>query len=304
MPVPIDFYQPDTDTNTFMVGVEEKWSQQFDTYVRMKFINTAYPLYGITPYVGSNLDQALNTCLPTDETRMEIGATWTPSERFLANGTFYVEDASNHGPYGYFNSTNYPFLFSVMYAPTQAWHLTAGYANFDQSLTQNINIGVPAPTTTPWTYESKADVFNIGTTYRVSPKVILNGNFEYVRGLDVITQSQYDLGQYSLVSNITYRISAGADYLVRRNLTTFFRYNYFDYGALSASTTPARPACFSSASTQCSNWTLPHRPTGFTLPRTKRRCIAGSGPHGSESSSSTPGTLSSSDRRAAPPSGG
>ena len=143
MPVPIDFYQPDTDTNTFMVGVEEKWSQQFDTYVRMKFINTAYPLYGITPYVGSNLDQALNTCLPTDETRMEIGATWTPSERFLANGTFYVEDASNHGPYGYFNSTNYPFLFSVMYAPTQAWHSTAGYANFDQSLTQNINIGVP-----------------------------------------------------------------------------------------------------------------------------------------------------------------
>ena len=77
-------------------------------------------------------------------------------------------------------------------------------------------------------------MFNIGTTYRVSPKVILNGNFEYVRGLDVITQSQYDLGQYSLVSNITYRISAGADYLVRPNLTTFFRYNYFDYGALSA----------------------------------------------------------------------
>ena len=49
LPVPVDFYQPDTDTSTFMVSVDEKWSEHFDTYVRMKFINTAYPLYGITP---------------------------------------------------------------------------------------------------------------------------------------------------------------------------------------------------------------------------------------------------------------
>ena len=253
--VPLSFYQPDTDTNTFFVGVDEKWSEQFYTFANLKFINTAYPLYGVTPYISA-VNEAVDTLLPTAETRMEIGTTWMPSERFLVNGTFYVEDASNHGPYAYFNSTNYPFLFSVMYAPTKCWHLTAGYANFDQNLTQNINIGVPSPTITPWTYESKADVFNVGTTYKLSPKVILNGNLEYVRGLDVITQSQLDLGQYSLVSNITYRISAGVDYLVRPNLTTFIRYDYFDYGALSASTTPARQACSSSAPTRCSKGTF------------------------------------------------
>ena len=143
LPASPSFYQPDTDTNTFMVGVDEKWSEHFDTFARMKFINTAYPLYGVTPYVTNSLDNAVNTCLPTSETRMEIGGTWMPSECFLFNGTFYVEDASNHGPYTYFNSTNYPFLFSFMYAPTKCWHLNAGYANFDQNLTQNVNIGTP-----------------------------------------------------------------------------------------------------------------------------------------------------------------
>ena len=28
----------------------------------------------------------------------------------------------------------------------------------------------------------------------------------------------------------TWRLSAGADYLLRRGVSTFFRYNYFDYG--------------------------------------------------------------------------
>ena len=102
LPVPVDFYQPDTDTSTFAVTADERWSEHFDTYVRMKFINTAYPLYGITPYVNT-LDTALNTILPTNETRMEIGGTWMPSERFLFNATFFVEDSENTGPYA--NST-------------------------------------------------------------------------------------------------------------------------------------------------------------------------------------------------------
>ena len=74
-------------------------------------------------------------------------------------------------------------MFSFMYSPTKCWHLTAGYANFDQNLNQTINIGTPTAFAAPWTYESKSDVFNVGTTYKWSPRVVLNGNFEYVRGL-------------------------------------------------------------------------------------------------------------------------
>ena len=43
------FYQPDTDTNTFTVGVEEKWNLHFTSYLRYKYITTQYPLFGITP---------------------------------------------------------------------------------------------------------------------------------------------------------------------------------------------------------------------------------------------------------------
>ena len=34
------------------MGVEEKWSAKFDTFLRYKFISTDYPLYGITPDAG------------------------------------------------------------------------------------------------------------------------------------------------------------------------------------------------------------------------------------------------------------
>ena len=38
------------------------------------------------------------------------------------------------------------------------------------------------------------------------------------------------LSGYSKVSVDTCRVSAGIDYLIRRNLSTYVRYNYYNYG--------------------------------------------------------------------------
>ena len=39
----------------------------------------------------------------------------------------------------------------------------------------------------------------------------------------------YDIGQYSLVKMQSFRMGIGADYLIRPRVTTYVRYNYYDY---------------------------------------------------------------------------
>ncbi len=250
------FEQPDSDINTFLAGVEEKWSPCFSSYVRYKYIATAYPLYGVTPSEAGGsvtLDNALDTCLPTRQNRIEIGSTWSPGNCFMINGTFYVEDSSNHGPYAYFDSTSYPFIFTAMYAVTPQWTINGGYANFVNAINQNITLGGGSNLfTAPWRYLGSANVFNIGTSYSCTRQWKLTANFEYVRGLDSITSTPappgavtpFDLGSYSLVSTDTYQISAGFDYLWRPRITTYFRYNYYDFGDLATGLTSGKLSMF------------------------------------------------------------
>ncbi len=262
------FQQPDTDVNTFTAGVEEKWSPCFNSYVRCKFIDTAYPLYGIspgrsltTPTEQESLAAALDSTLPTRETRIEVGSTWSPGYGFMLNGTFYVEDASNHGPYAYFDSTSYPFIISSWYAVTPAWTINAGYANFVNAINQQVSLGLttpPAPNsayTAPWRDLGSANVFNVGTSYAWSKQLKFVANFEYVRGLDAITStptptaiptatSYADLGGFSTVSNTTCQVSAGVDYLWRPRIMYYFRYNYYDFGDLATGLTSGKVNMF------------------------------------------------------------
>lgn len=246
----VDFIQPSTVANMFSVGVEEKWSRQFSSYLRYKFIATQYPLFGIESHVlSTSLDDALNTALPTRENRVEVGGNWTPSECFMLNGTVYLENASNHGPWAEFDSSSYPYIISAMYAPTQRWTWTGGYANFPSWINQTSTFADLRSTSTalptnvfndPLRYSGQADVFNLATRYACTSQLTLSSEFEYVYGLNefVATKtptgavSYADLGTYSMVKTQTVRIGAGVDYLVRPHVTTYVRYNYFDYGDL------------------------------------------------------------------------
>ena len=252
------FTQPDSNANTCSVGVEEKWSTALTSYIRYKYIDTQYPLYGITPDVGNNVDAALNSALPTRENRVEIGGTFSPCEHLMLNATVYIEQASNHGPYVNFDSTSYPFIFSAMYAATSEWTLTAGFAEFRNWMNQDVSLAalgqvVPAngpAVNLPWLYTAKSDVINVGSSYAVTCKMKLTGEFEYVRGLNssvaIVDPSKatpsaagakYDLGPYTLVSTDSYQVSAGIDYQVLPRMNTYFRYNYYKFGDLSTGLT-------------------------------------------------------------------
>ncbi len=259
------FTQPNSNKNTFLVGVEEKWSACWTTYIRYKYIQTEYPLYGITPEAGTSVNFALNSNLPTQENRIEMGGTWTPTDTLMVNATFYIENALNDAPYVRWSSNSLPFVVSTWWAPTECWSLSAGAAVMDGYINQDVSLGQlrPIPSTNvsgltaPWQYNSSADVFNLGSRYMITEKASLSGEFEYVHGLNSVyapvdpatstpivpgapgngPAAPYTLGQYSLVKMQSFRLGAGLDYRLRPRVTTFARYNYYDYQDISSGLT-------------------------------------------------------------------
>ena len=247
------FTQPNSNTNTFTVGVEEKWSRQFDTFLRYKFISTQYPLYGITPDAGQSIDAALNSNLPTQENRAELGCTWTPTDCLMVNATLYLENAMSDAPYVAWTSNSLPFTLSAWWSPTQDWSFSAGASEMDSWINQNVSAGPLGSTADginiPWNFRGAADVLNLGTRYRATEKLSFNALFEYVHGINsssgVVPSAQqtpttgapYDLGQYSLVKEQSFRMEVGADYILRPRVTTYVRYNYYDFQDLATGLT-------------------------------------------------------------------
>jgi hypothetical protein len=238
--------------------------------LKYTFIDTVYPLYGVTPMNSYSLDAALNTSLPTHEDRIELSGSWTPTDNFMLSASVWLERTYNHGPYAYFNEDNYPFLVTAWYAPTCKWNVTGGFAQLTNWINQDITMGgneapgrdgrpeLSLPMTSLWRYQGIADLVNLGTSYAMTERLTLTGGAEYVWGENVfINDPQYytvqtytkqapstatkttnvdmsNLPGFSRVDVRTWRVSAGLDYLLRRNMSTFFRYNYFDYGDLAA----------------------------------------------------------------------
>ncbi len=255
------FTQPSTISNRFFVGASEEWTREFSTTLRYTMIKTGYPLIGVTGIQeNADINTALNTNLPTDEHRIELGGTWNLADNLMLNGTFYVERTYNHIPsYANFDEDNYPFVLSAWYAPTARWSMSGGYSQLTNWINQDITMGdKPGATngttigawTSPWQYMAKSDVVTLSTSYAATECLTVTGGAEYVRGVNAITNApspatataagslvpggsnlpyNNDLINYSRVEITTWRLSAGADYLLRRGVSTFFRYNYFDY---------------------------------------------------------------------------
>lgn len=249
------FDQPSTNRNIAWIGVEEKWSLCFTSYIRYKYISTQYPLYGVTP--GANaptVDGSLNSSLPDTENRVELGATWSPSDRFLLNGTVFAENASNHSPGVRFDSNTFPVIVSGWFGATEKLSFNGGYANFSNWINQDVTlVGLGTHTQAsanpnfPWTYAGNIDVFNVGLAYNWCEKIDWTGGFEYTHGLNAITSvptpvvsgagntvTSYadpnaNMANFSRVEMHTYRVSFGFDYLWRPRITPYFRYNYYDY---------------------------------------------------------------------------
>ena len=245
----IDFIQPDTTTNMFFTGIEQDWTEQFNTYVRYRWIDNDYPLVGVREWTELNagLDAAINSNLPEHIDRIETGGTYSPYNNLMLNASIWLQNSYNTSDYVRFDEDSYPVVLTAWYAPTDRSTWTVGYANLTNWINQDITLGIEDGSaageitayTTPWSYAGRADVFNIGTTYAVTCDLRWIGGFEYVRGENYFDPPATpatpgaipytDLPAYSAVETNIYRLNAGFDYQLQRYTNMYFRYNYYDY---------------------------------------------------------------------------
>jgi hypothetical protein len=233
------FTQPDTATNMLFVGVQQDLTCSLSSYVRYRMIANDYPLVGVTP--GAEDPTAVkaanfNSMLPEHEDRIEIGGNWNPTESFLLNASFWIQNSYNHSALVNFDEDSYPIVISACYTPDERWAWTGGYATFSNWIDQDITLSNDNPFTNEWDYTGRADVFNLGASYAWTCQLTLIGGLEYVRSRNVFADPPdrngvvYDpLAVYSAVQVNTWRVTGGVDYRVTDAINTFFRYNYFDY---------------------------------------------------------------------------
>jgi hypothetical protein len=208
-----------------------------------------------------NLVEIGGTWLPTKElvcnatVGIEQAHTNIPDPASVGNGT----------PIN-FTENSFPYNISLAYTPMCGkWTFSGGYADYTDFISQLITLGddyvtgpsfvspstaTPAnvnPLTTRWGYMGDAEVFDLGVTYRWSKDVKLTAAAQYTHGVDTIlplgtyvTPSvggtkgpmTYNLSNLPGASQVivdTVRVQAGVDWQVREHLSTFFRYQYYNF---------------------------------------------------------------------------
>ncbi len=160
-----------------------------------------------------------------------------------------------------FTENSFPYSVSLAYIPTGSkWTFAGGYADYTDLISQLITLGddypAPAPSVagsninplqTRWGYLGEAEVFDLAATYRWSKDVKLTAAAQWTHGIDTISplgiypgpfpnigagSSSYNLTAlpgYSRVVVDTIRVQAGIDWQVREHLSTFFRYQYYNF---------------------------------------------------------------------------
>ncbi len=243
---PVLFTQPTTVSNTFFVGLQQDWSWTLSSFLRYRMIENSWPLVGITHREQASLDAAINSNQPEHVDRIEIGGNWTPTDNFMANASFWIENAYHHSDLVDFDEDNYPIILSAWYAPNRCWSFSGGFATLSNWINQDVTLGredggsageLPA-WTSPWSYQGRANVLNLGVSYAVSRDLRLNAGFEQARTWNYFdappspataTPDYSDLPTYSRVRVTTYRVLAGVDYELTQYFNSFLRYNYYDY---------------------------------------------------------------------------
>lgn len=223
--------QEHTPVTSGHVGTRMRFSRDFDTYVRYKVLLVQDPLFGVNRYEG-----VTNTNLPEHENLVEVGGTWRPLKNLITNATFGVDSRTNHSDVANFDENSFPVTFTLWYAVTPAWSLSAGYGLYSNRIEQDILFPsdlAPAETwdRRRWGYGGRSRVLSLGTAYAWTEKITLSGGLELVSGKDLVDPLQPwpDLaGDIDVIVDRT-RVTAGVDWLLRERVSAFFRYRFEQY---------------------------------------------------------------------------
>ena len=244
------FTQPDTVSNMLHVGAQNRWSRCFDSFVRYKMRSIDNPLFGFseTQENVTSIGQALNSNQPQHEDLVELGGTWTPADSFFVNATFGLQQRNHNAANANFSENDYPIVVSAWYAPAVNWTISGGLGFFSNWIDQDIMIGKDGSihgggqegaTLVPFAYGGRAQVINLGSSYAASERLTLSGDFEFVESRNSFADPSFlgtggpvDLSYIPGASDVrteTTRFSLGADYLLSRQISCYFQYQFYDW---------------------------------------------------------------------------
>ncbi|HYW78718.1 MAG TPA: hypothetical protein VE890_04040, partial [Thermoguttaceae bacterium] len=256
----LGFRQHTTVSNILHFGTEMKVTRSLDSFVRYKMTQTNDPIFGFSESledgavppraVASSFGQSLNTNQPEHEDLVEFGGSWTPSYNFMLSGSIGIQKRHHSSPAANYDEDDYPMVFTAWYAPTDRWSITGGLGFFSNWIGQDVTIGknheghgtVEDIYDTRFDYGGRAEVINLGSTYAATNRLTLTGTFEHTRSFNGFADPSVaaiggGLDGVSLISTPglsdvrvqTTRFSAGFDYELREQVSTYFRYSYYNY---------------------------------------------------------------------------
>ncbi len=239
-----EFRQPTTITHMFHVGTDYRWSACADTFIRYKTYNTKNPLFGFSEtQEGTVFGDAINSKQPQHTDLIEFGGTWTPTYSLMLNASIGIQKRhTDISPeFANFDEEDYPIVFSAWYSPTKRWSLSGGLAFLSNDINQEITIGKDhggseTAENTPFNYNGRATVVNLGTRYAWSERLTLTGDIEWVESFNGFDEPippggqdfQYLPGASDVLTETT-RLSAGVDYWLRDGISCYVVYNYYDW---------------------------------------------------------------------------
>jgi len=213
------------------VGSTLRWSPKLETHIRYRLRANRDPLFAVNKYYGYT-----NTMLPEEESLLEVGGTWVPYTNFLATATVGFENRHNRSEVANFEEDNYPMTFTLWYAPTSKWSLSAGYGYYSNWIDQDITFPSDTPDvsigdTRQWNYGGQGRVLSLGGSAVCSRRLTISAGLQFVRAQDAFAELDPwpDLSGYSDVSVERSRLNMGFDWMFREHISAYFRYVYEDY---------------------------------------------------------------------------
>jgi hypothetical protein len=223
--------QERTAFTAFHVGASYRCAPGLDTYARYRLRVTKDPLFAVGRYSGYT-----NSSLPEEQGLLEIGSSWILAENFLATASVGFENSRQHSDVADFDQDNYPMTFTLWYAPTPAWSLSAGYGYYSNWIDQDITFPSDTPAvsvgdTRQWSYGGEGRVLSLGSSYAWSRSLTFSGGFQFVRARDAVDPlgPWPDLTDYFDVAVDRTRITGGIDWTLHEHIAAYFRYLYEDY---------------------------------------------------------------------------
>jgi hypothetical protein len=171
-----------------------------------------------------------------------VGGNWTPAANFMTTAQFSVVNRWHQSEFANFNEDDYPFTYTIWYAPSDRLSLTGGYGYYSNWIDQDITLGFrfnppgDQTETTRWSYAGENHLVSLNAAYAWRPDVSFMAGYEWDYGRNVFFVPPSPAGaDWSLLPSLsevnvkTQRWTAGVDWQAYDDMYIFGRYNLFDY---------------------------------------------------------------------------